>query len=45
MPFDFIDRSDRAVLRWAFGETIVGYCLDRDNNVAGFARVVEGIGV
>lgn len=45
MPFDFIERSDRAVFMLALGDTIVGYCLDRVSRLAGLALVVEGMGV
>lgn len=45
IPFDFIERSDRAVFMLALGDTIVGYCLDRVSKLAGLALVVEGMGV
>jgi hypothetical protein len=46
-PFDFEDLSERAEFIFLFGdgETIVGYCFERDKRLAGLARAVAGKGV
>ncbi len=44
-PFDFEDLSDRAEFRFVFGDTSVGYCLDKDSKLAGFDLAVAGKGV
>lgn len=44
-PFDFEDLSDLAEFKFPFGETIVGYCLDKDSKLAGLDLAVAGKGV
>ena len=38
-PFDFVDRSDRAVLLLVFGETNEGNCFDSESILVGLYRL------